>query len=93
MSHQLQLPRQQEGPLGPPFSSPIPLSVRSLPVSFPALQHLAEPARGSLGLSAPLTLFQTARIKVSVSDEKSDPTDSPHWLDRRKVGVSVHACM
>lgn len=40
-----------------------------------------------------MTLFQMARTKVSMSDEKSNPTSSPHWLDRRKVGVGVYACV
>lgn len=38
-----------------------------------SLQCLVDSAKGSPGLLALLTLFQTARIKVSMSDEKSGP--------------------
>lgn len=111
MSHQLQPPKQQEGPLGlagrseagqgPHIHVPLPFSSPYHPPSPSALsscllscsfQRLAEPARGSPGLSVLLTLFQMARIKVSMSDEKRGPKAlSIGW--RGEVGVGVCACM
>lgn len=35
-----------------------------------------------------------AKLRVSMSDEKSGPKGSPHWLDREEeAGVGVSACL
>lgn len=73
-----------------PPPSPSALSSCLLSCSF---QRLPEPATGSPGLPALLTLFQMARIKVSMGDEKSNQQALPTgWTGEEWECVCTPAC-